>query len=865
MPKGPSDKPRRRYSSPMIRHLPLLLALTSLAACHPLACFFPPALPRDPPHELTSKDGWPKDKVEVRVDDLGIPHIFGEREEDLAYALGVMHGRDRAFQILTYKHLSQGRLTELLGPDYLEVDRQNRLLMHRVDDQLEAFEDKDLALVEAYCAGVNEGAAWAGKSAEMFILGVEFGELTPYDVLGITRLQQWGQSVGFTEELDRWRFVKTLGRDDARVSEILKDAPSRGVPIVTDDEHDGDRVMAALAPGGVPTTSSASPTRSKATRGAKVPESWTKEIVDGWVRGMRHERGASNEYAVDAEHTKSGVPIMANDPHLQHTGPGIFYMVHMEGPDFTVAGGTFPGIPAVLIGHGRDIAWGVTNACADTQDLVVLEPVAGSEDHYMLDGAPMNYQHVEQCFKLGKEDDADEHCETYLVSVFGPVLPKGYGSYDGARPWVDDDERLALMWTAWHYPRENNKLVSAFWRLAQSKTKEDATAALQDFSSPSMSVVFAMTDGTIAYRLTGVVPVRGDEQRVDFPRRGGARSSGWLGRLPAAQKPQSTNPSKGFIVAANQRIVENDVLTQRTVGFESVQPWRARRIVDRIEKMLEDKKPSAEELLSIQQDTVSLEAVELAEIYADHCPKSVEGYDDSVVDAFCKAIGGMKKGDYAVDAIAVPFALTNRHFQLAVFESMVDDELAVDLIGDTWSQMALIDAIKAEHAGDAKHAVFDDPRTPGREGLDGFVAMAVKRALDVAKRDHGLSEGDWRWGKPHQKSVRGALASAPVIGGLFDTWYHEEGGMPSAPRAEAPNYGRQLKVSYGAGLRLIAELKEDGAEVRMVNDSGQSGHFGHHHVDSQQPLWSAGTPVKLRLSKKQVEEVLEGSLDVLPK
>lgn len=850
----------------MLRLVPLALLLLSLVACHPLACFFPPELPRDPPLERAAREGALKDKVEIRVDELGIPHIFGERDTDLAYGLGVMHGRDRAFQILLYKHVSQGRITELLGADYLEVDRQNRLLMHRVDEQLDALADEDRALVDAYCAGVNEGASWAGNSAEMFLLGVEFGELTPRDVLGIARLQQWGQSVGMNEELNRWRLVKTLGPDDPRLAEVLRDAPSRGVPIVADSEHDGERLLAAAAPGAA--SARALPPRARnprATRGAKIPDSWKKALVDEWMLQLRHDRGASNEWAVDGAHTQSGVPVLANDPHLSHSGPGVFYMVHMEGPDFTVAGGTFPGIPGVLIGHGRDIAWGVTNACADIMDLVVLDPVADNPDLYMLDGAPMNYTHTRECFLLGNDDDAEEVCETYLVSVFGPVLPVGYGSYDGARPLVDDDERLALQWTAWHYPAENARNISAFWSLAKARTEEQATAALQDFASPAMSVVFALTDGTIAYRLTGIIPVRADDQRVDFPRDGRSRSAGWLGRLAAPLKPQSTNPPKGFIVAANQRVVDNDVLTQKWVGFEEVKPWRALRIVDRIEDLLEDGKPTVSQLFALQQDTVSLEAQALAGIFASHCPTSVGGHDDDTVARFCDALAAMKKGDHTVDSPAVPFTLTNRHFQLAVFEALVDDELALDLHDDAWSIMALVDATRTEHESPGTSTLFDDPRRAGREGLDGFVARAVKRALDVMEKEHGTSDGDFRWGTSHKLSVRGALADAPVVGFLFDTWSREESGTGTAPRAEHPHFGRGLRVRHGAGLRLIAEMKPDGADVRMINDSGNSGHFGHRHIADQQPLWSEGSPVRLRRSRAALEETLEGALDLLPR
>ncbi len=835
-----------------------------LTACHPLACFFPPALPKDPAYQLTSKATWPKQKVEIRVDDKGIPHIFSDNTDnpdaDLAYGLGVMHGRDRAFQLLVYKRAATGTLTELFGADYLEVDRQQRIITYRLDEQLAGLAPTDRELLDAYVAGVNEGATWAGKSAEMFVLGVDFPTFTSRDALAITRLQQWGQAVGFDEEMTRFRMVKALGTDDARTRELLVDAPSRGVPIVRREEHDGD--VQAAAPPPLPTRRSASTGRALYRRGPVPAAGWQKAAVDELVTRFTKEHGASNEWAVDGAHSKAGVPVLANDPHLSHSGPGIFYMAHLEGPDFTIAGGTFPGIPGVLIGHGRDIAWGVTNAYADTMDLVVLEQ--NGDDLYQVDGAPVNYGHQQQCFKLGKEADAKVQCEDYLSSIFGPVLPEGYGSYDGARSLIDPGERIALMWTAHEFPADNSRLITAFWRLAKSKHPDEATAALQDFSSPAMAVVSAFTDGSIAFRLTGIVPVRGDDQRVDFPRLGNTRRAGWVGRLNAALKPQSTNPQKGFIVAANQRVVDNDVLTQRAVGFEEAEPFRAERIHERLEKMLADGKPSTEALLSIQQDATSIEARELAPIFGKHCPKHVAGHDDSVVLDFCKAIKNFD-GNYSLTSIALPFARTARAFGDAVFEAHVDDELAHDMFNVTSISMALHELTKAEDAGTNRAAIFDDPRKSGREGLDGFVAVAVKRAMDLVSDEAGDSPSDWVWGQNHKKSVRGVLAAAPVVGFLFDTWSREESGSWTAPRAEGPDFNNGMRVRHGAGLRLIAEMRAKPL-IRMVNDSGNSGHYGHKHLDDQQSLWSEGKPFPIAIAKSAlVDDVLEGSLDLLPK
>ena len=846
-----------------MRFLSTALLVGFAAGCHPLACYMPADLPRDNPLVLVSNDAFPKSDVEIDVDDLGIPHIYGKSEADLAYALGVMHGRDRLFQIYLYVHAGEGRLTEILGADYLEVDRQNRLLMHGADEQMAATSPRDQDIVAAYVAGVNESAKMVGKSAEMNVLGVSWEPITAKDVLAVVRLQQWDQGVGFGEEMARFRLVKQAGLDSAVTRALLVDVPSGGVPIVSVDEHSGDPFVKTAAQGAmhVPPPAAASHGPRVAGR-SSVLQAMKDEIAERFLQGGS---GASNSWSVDGAHTEAGVAVLANDPHLGHSAPGVFYMVdmHLQGDDgdFTIAGGSFPGIPAVLIGHGNDIAWGVTNAYADTQDVVVIQK--NPDGNYVVDGTTYQFGKVTQKFKLGKGDDAEVIEETWKTTLFGPVLPPGYGSYGGAHALVDQGEDLALLWTATMFPQEHARFASAFWDLAKSKTIEEATTHIEDFSAPAMSVNMAFTDGTIAYRLSGIIPVRGDGQRADYPRLGLSKESGWSGRVPTAQKPQATNPAKGYIVASNQRVVENDVLSQALVGFEGAQPWRALRIDNRVKALIADgKKASTNDLLAIQQDITAGDTQQLAAILGAHCRGPVPGHDEARVTAFCGAVGSFD-GVYSVDAKAIPYARLVRELRLQVLRAHVDADLADDLASQTFAIMAVHEAIKSEHAGTAS-PLFDDPDTSARDGLDGFMAPALQSALDIVVAEAGGGEGDWRWGKLHTLSLRGVLASAPVIGFLFSTSAREETGTSTAPRAEGPDFNNKMRVRSGAGLRLIAEMTSP-PTIRMINDSGQSGHFGHRHLEDQYPLWSKGEPRVLAFAQDQARSSREGAMLIKPK
>jgi len=272
---------------------------------------------------------------------------------------------------------------------------------------------------------------------------------------------------------------------------------------------------------------------------------------------------------------------------------------------------------------------------------------------------------------------------------------------------------------------------------------------VQDFAVPAMSLAIAINDSDegdagIHYRLSGIIPVRGDDQRVDVPRKGLTRQSGMVGILPAAEKPQLDNPATGYLVASNQRIVDNGVLSQRFVGYEGARPFRANRIHERLREQLEGgAKRSRDELCSIQQEVGSIEAREVAPILGRHCPTSVSGFSDEYVGRFCAAVADFD-GFYTLESTAIPFARLMRAVTEEVLLRHVDVDLMNDVIGETSIQMALHEAIRAADADAAAPALFDDPSTPETEDLADVVAVAAAAALEIVKAEVGENPADWQ-------------------------------------------------------------------------------------------------------------------------
>ncbi|MCA3011649.1 MAG: penicillin acylase family protein, partial [Myxococcaceae bacterium] len=208
----------------------LLVVFLCASSC--LSRYAPRPLPAHEPLRLES--AGLSSTVEVLVDARGIPHVFGDNEADLAFGLGFMHGRERAFQVQTMKHAARGRLTELFGADALPLDQRLRVLSWRLDAAFAALTARDRAILEAYAAGVNAGAAHAGTTAEQALLGVDFGTFTAQDSFAITRLQAWALSADARDELARHHLLSALPAGDPRRALLDAPLPAGGVPIVVD-------------------------------------------------------------------------------------------------------------------------------------------------------------------------------------------------------------------------------------------------------------------------------------------------------------------------------------------------------------------------------------------------------------------------------------------------------------------------------------------------------------------------------------------------------------------------------------------------------------------------------------------------------
>jgi penicillin amidase len=765
----------------MSRWLPVLL----LCACHPLSLYDPPELPKKEPLVLAGNPAL-KAEVEIRVDGRGVPHLYAQSENDAAFGLGFMHARDRQFQLLLLKHAGQGRLTELFGEALLPVDRRLRLSVFGLEDQLSSLTPRDRALLEAYCAGVLAGAKQAGKTAEMALLGKTLDTFTPYDALSILRLQGWQLSQDFQDELVRELILSRLSPEDPRRKAFDQPAPSHF---------------------------------HIALEGEKL-DPLALEVVQSL--GL-FEHGASNSWVVAGERTATGKPMLCNDPHLSHGLPGVFYLAQLTTPDFSVEGATLPGGPMVVIGFADKVAWGVTAAYADVQDVLRLQVPSDDDNVYLLDGERVPFKQLTQSYVLGRSKDAKVSSEVWKVSAFGPVIPQGLGG------WNLTSGPYAFDWTAYAHDARNAHAISGWFDLAKAQTLDQASRAFQSAAFADVSVVLAMTDGTVAYRMEALAGERpaGMTGRVVRP---GEHATDALQLVDPSKLPALDSAPNGFIVAANQRVVSDSDPRASVVGTAGVEPSRAERITERLNELsVGGQKPNLDQLISIQQDTVSPQARKLAPLLGAHCPAS----KDARLKDFCESVKKFD-GDFKLDSRrALPF--------VALLQA-VNDQVALQLVSAPEAELiartppltqAVITALETNDS-----AFFGD--------LDQLVARAAVAALATVSKAAGDDPRAWRWGKVHRAEPHGPLASAPVLGGFFNLPSEEQAGWITAPRAEGP-----VPADHGAVLRFGVELTEP-PRAKMVLDTGQSGVPRTEHFYDMRDDWNRGTPPWVPFTREDV-------------
>lgn len=763
----------------------LLFALM-LTGCHPFFMFKPDKL------KLVNVNDESRG-IEVSIDSFGIPFIKAKTTDEAIYGLGFMHARDRLFQLDLVRHAALGKTSELFGQKGLEFDKKLRLLSYRLDEQVKNLSNEENHLIEVYLKGVNEGAKKRGRTAEHFLLGTSFQELTKKDVVAIARLQSWQLGTDLFAEITRLKIAR---------SELL---PEQKKVLISAMDDQGKSVIrnAPLEQ----RDKWVEPTYLRTGIGTLSKQ---ENNHDGSLSPLFGD-GASNAWVVKSTLMDDGFASLMNDPHLQHNWPSNFYLATLESDDFFVTGASFVGLPGVVIGASKSLAWGVTASALNTQDAVLLKRDPKDPLAYIVDGQSHKLEAWPQtyCLKGGACQE-----EMYYLSLFGPVIGRDMDK------WIDQDDIFAVQWTGFNVG-EHHLLSEGFFDLARAKDIKAGVKAVQSMTLPGVNLVLADTLGNIAYAYAGIVPKRDRWQNPYLPLDGSLSTSKWRSFLPKKDKPQVINPEQGYIITANQNIF-NAKAFSRQFGKQGAPPYRAVRIDERIQEMLKDKKAlNFQELSLVQLDETSSEAKELAPVLGNLC---LEHFKDQ----------NTSKKTFAKAVVDFDGAFTTSSIGALPYEFLVDETLKAILfpvLGKDASGPGQY--LRQVHYSIKRDLVKNEPEKAYPK-LKEHMAIACDKAYERVVKKAGKSSWAWRWGRHHYLTRQSPIASAPIVGRFFKDKRREVPGSLSSPMAEVG-----LPVKYGANLRFKAKMTSP-PQIYLVLDSGNSGTVGDDHSFDQASLWHEG-------------------------
>ncbi|MFW6597394.1 penicillin acylase family protein [Propionibacteriaceae bacterium Y2011] len=804
--------------------------------------------------------------VDVLRDAYGIPHIYADTPEDLFAAQGYVHAQDRFFEMDFRRHITSGRLSELFGESQLETDTYIRTLGWRkvAEEEAAALSGSTKRYLESYAAGVN---AWlqtrsGGElSLEYSVLGVTgLGGYQPEpwtvaDSLAWFKAMAWNLDGNRIDELERAVVTAELGA--SRANELWP-APDldRFAPILTR----GAIRNGAFDPNALPAAAGADPLPGRTGTGSSTPIDLEAALpalratagVDGAlgpVLGDVTDRlGGSNSFVVSSLLSSTGSALLSNDPHLATAMPSTFTQIGLhctvksEACPYDVVGFSFSGVPAVVIGHNANIAWGLTTPYVDTQDLFI-EQVRGNDVRYGEEYEPLTTR-TEQIWVRGEETP---HTITVRSSRHGPLLSDVEPQLltgAGAEPPADGTEyAVALAWTA----LTPGTTAEALFGLNTALNFADFRKAAQQLTSPSQNLVYADRFGNIGYQLPGAIPTRGKGDGR-MPRPGWDPSWDWTGLIPFEQLPWDFNPPSGYIVAANQSIIGPQY--RQLLGSSPSYGWRSQPIQDLLESQ---EQVTPEMATSIFAESTMGVAAELVPTLL-----RVQVTDGWVRQGQSVLVGW----DYRADpdsAAAAYFSVVYKR----VLQLTFSDELPPEVVygsSDRWFSV-LGNLIREPH-----NEWWDDVTTPEVESRDDILLRALTEARKEITSRLSNDPGGWRWGDLHTVELRhGSLGESgiPPIEWVFNRGPLPVGGSTGVINAMSWQVGRgDYTVTTAPTMRMMVDFANVDSS-RWINQSGVSGHTSHPNYDDQFPLWVRGEMITMPATRTRVEEQAIDHLELL--
>ncbi|MER7809418.1 penicillin acylase family protein [Streptomyces sp900116325] len=844
--------------------------------------------------------------VDVKRDSYGIPQIYADSDTDLFRAQGFVQAQDRFWEMDVRRHMTAGRLSEMFGSGQVDTDAFLRTLGWRkiaqeeYDTVLSADTKKNL---QAYADGVNaylKGRDGKDISVEYAAIGLTNDykptKWTPVDSVAWLKAMAWDLRGNMQDEIDRSLMTSRLSKE--QIEELYPAYPyDKHRPIVGTGAISS--VTGAFDPAATSSTGVGASTVQGATEGLNTQLSSLSDTLDKIpaLLGPNGNGIGSNSWVVSGAHTTTRKPLLANDPHLAPQLPSLWYQMGLHCRQlsatcqYDTAGYTFSGMPGVIIGHNQDIAWGFTNLGADVTDLF-LEKVSG--EGYLYDGKVKPFVTRKETIKVA---GGESRHITVRETNNGPLVSDRSGELEkvgekapvtNAAPDRGDGYAVALKWTA----LDPGHSMDAVFELDRAKDFKTFRAAAEHFEVPSQNLIYADTKGNIGYQAPGKIPVR-KAGNGTMPSPGWASSYGWeKDPIPFDKLPWEYNPKRGYIVTANQAVID-----EKKYPYLLTKDWgygtRSQRINDLIESKIKGGgKISTDDMQKMQMDNTSeiaallvpeLMKINVSDKSVREAQKLLEGWDytqepDSAAAAYFNAVWrnilrlafGDKlpkemrvKGECLTVLPADSTGPVDEQDKPVRECGQRDTDTAQPDGGDRWYQVV------ANLMNDENSDWWKAPKNrkdKATETRDELFGRAMKDARWELTAKLGKDISTWSWGRLHQLTLKNQTLGTEgpdVLQRALNRGPWNLGGGEAAVNASGWNAAGGYEVIWVPSMRMVVNVG-DWDKSRWINLTGASGHAFSAHYTDQTDKWVDGELLDWSFGTNAVANATKDTLTLKP-
>lgn len=780
-----------------------------------------------------SRNSLPKYEGQIKVSSLqsevsivrgerGIPYLTAQNRKDLYFAQGYATAQDRLWQMDLLRRTATGRLSELLGSRSLDFDKRQRNYGFRQISErtVEKISPELREILQSYADGVNVYIEQnkGNLPLEFRLLQYEPELWKPADSIATGKLM--AQTLAGSWEKDLMRGFYLKGLDEKSLKYLLPEySPLDQIIVGDDNSADKNSQDISVVKNKIAARNDYRKLPDLVVKGREIERQGLALV------GLDAELPGSNNWVVSGHKTTTGKPFLANDPHLGFGIPSVWHQIQMKTADGSVnlAGVTFPGTPGVVIGHNHQIAWGVTNAAPDVQDIYVEEFNPNAPNQYRVGSEWREAEVRKETIKVRQSNFSaatNDIAHEVILTRHGPIVSE----YEG--------KKLALRWTGFDDVSE----FSAFHQINYAKNWDEFQQALKSYPGPSQNFVYADTQGNIGYYLAAFIPKRktGDGS---LPIDGTLTDDNWEGFIPFEELPHLYNPPQGWIATANNRVVGKNY--KYFLSREWSAPYRVKRINDLIK---EKDKLSHEDMRRIQSDVYSIFDYNFAQaiknILANNLRSSEPKFREiiEIIERF--------DGNLAAESIESSVVVTMRE---KLSERIAKGELGDNFKQYRWfNQPTGLEMILREKPVELLPAEFSN--------YEDLILAAYQDAAEELTKKFGADKKQWNWGKLNQVNFRHPLGI-----GLMEYFFNL-----SAVRLGGNAYTVNCNYkNWGVSMRMIVDLNDFDQTTQGVT-VGQSGLNADSNYDNQLEEWTRANEERFGEVSSSAEKGVKNVLELIP-